>query len=118
MPRFVLHKHSGHGPTHWDLMLETGEKLATWQSDCCPTSSPLPMPMQKIFDHRSFYLDYEGEISGNRGRIERIDTGLLEILEQSPHYLQFTLAGALLKGTFELTCNPASPDSWTLRLKD
>jgi hypothetical protein len=34
--------------------------------------------MQRIADHRSLYLDYEGPISGDRGVVRRLDRGTIE----------------------------------------
>jgi hypothetical protein len=33
------------------------------------------LPAARLADHRRLYLDYEGEISGNRGRVVRLIRG-------------------------------------------
>ena len=49
----------------------------------------------RLPDHRKHYLDYEGEISGNRGTVARIDAGTYEQL--SPEV--YVLHGANFSGT-------------------
>src|SRR5262245_41993464 len=75
MPRFVLLEHRWNG-VHWDLMLETetGGLLRTWAIDS-EVVAGLDLPARELGDHRADYLDYEGEVSGNRGTVRRIDRG-------------------------------------------
>src|SRR5262249_5609576 len=67
MPRFVLLEHTWNG-VHWDLMLERDGVLRTWAIDA-PVVSGRDLPARSLGDHRLVYLDYEGEISGGRGRV-------------------------------------------------
>jgi hypothetical protein len=101
MPRFVILRHqtppeSGRG-LHWDLMLESGGALRTWalaeepQPGKTIAAEPLP-------DHRLDYLDYEGPISRNRGRVVRWDHGEYEVLEESSARLFICMRGARLRG--------------------
>ncbi len=66
MPRFVLLEHVWNG-VHWDFMLEHGEVLRTWAIDS-PIVAGQDLPARALPDHRRIYLEYEGEISGNRGQ--------------------------------------------------
>ena len=75
MARFVLLEHVWNG-VHWDLMLEHGEVLRTWAIDS-PVVAGRDLPARALADHRRLYLDYEGEISGDRGHVRRIDTGTI-----------------------------------------
>ena len=72
------------GP-HADLMIESGETLATWSLPAVPEPwaaglahaaplAPLPLPMmvERLADHRRAYLDYEGPVSGDRGTVRRL----------------------------------------------
>jgi len=76
MHRFVILHHQLPTGDHWDVMLETDSALATWSiSPQALTGLPFACPATRLPDHRKHYLDYEGEVSGNRGTVSRIDTG-------------------------------------------
>ena len=76
MPRFAILEHDW--PTsHWDLLLEHGTTLKSWRL----LTEPHPgqyVVAEPIADHRLLYLDYEGEVSGNRGTVTRWDAGMFE----------------------------------------
>ncbi len=74
MPRFVLLEHKWNG-VHWDFMLEAGEVLRTWAIDA-PLVAGRDLPARALDDHRKVYLEYQGEISGNRGSVRRVDAGV------------------------------------------
>jgi len=67
--RFVILEHN-HPSLHWDFLLETGPKAATWRLAQCPQPG-LSIDAERIADHRLFYLDYEGPVSGGRGEVQR-----------------------------------------------
>lgn len=114
--RFVLHAHSGHGPLHYDLMLESGDALATWRLPRDPTAADeTPLPARRIGDHRREYLTCVGPVSGGRGRVEAIDAGDCEALVEQDARWEFQLHGQRLSGRFELLRDPADPGAWTLR---
>lgn len=73
MPRFVILEHD-HPFLHWDLMLECGEVLRTWRLTAAPAPG-LCVSAKAIGDHRRAYLDYEGPVSGNRGKVMRWEWG-------------------------------------------
>mgnify|MGYP003391159435 CR=1 FL=1 len=59
---FVILLHQGKGPDHFDLILEG--------NDLCPTFQFESMPLKtgkRIKDHRKHYLNFEGEISPEKG---------------------------------------------------
>src|SRR5262249_45116639 len=101
MPRFVLLDHD-HPEPHLDLMLEVGEVLWTWRLQAPPGEGG-PGPAVRIFDHRPFYLDHEGPVSGGRGTVTRRDGGECVWLEQAPGRLAVRLAGSRLRGRLTLT---------------
>jgi hypothetical protein len=110
--RFVILHHRVKGGEHWDLMLEHGEKLATWQLSREPAApTDLPMAAQRIGDHRKAYLNYEGPISGDRGHVRRVDAGTVEWHEFSDDTCAFDLNGSRLRGKFQLT---SQTDGWIL----
>src|SRR5687767_7893471 len=73
--RFVVLHHTGVPMPHFDLMFETGPggPLATWRSADWPVNSPAVV--ERLADHRRKYLDYEGPVSGDRGRVSRVIEG-------------------------------------------
>lgn len=64
---------------HYDLMFETLPRsdLATWRSPVWPIEAPTELTRLK--DHRRFYLQYEGELSERRGRVDRVAGGVCEL---------------------------------------
>ena len=96
MPRFVLLEHD-HPTLHWDLMLEVGAVLWTWRLDAIPRPGT-PCGAVCIPDHRPLYLDYEGPISGDRGRATQVAAGEFAWVEQSPGRIVIELRGVNLSG--------------------
>lgn len=99
--RYVLLKHEKDDEFHVDFLLDCeAERLLSWQlsgenftwslvSDAKffnLAESPkrkidtIATFCRRIFDHRKVYLDYEGEISENRGRVVRAECGNWEIV--------------------------------------
>jgi hypothetical protein len=77
--RYVILRHEGIAEPHFDLMFETlpGSALATWRSLSWPIEGPTPL--HRLKDHRGIYLDFEGELSGHRGRVRRVAAGECEV---------------------------------------
>ena len=72
-----------------------------------------------LADHRLIYLEYEGEISGQRGRVRRVDRGTYRALIWTPDRVHVELEGAQLVGEVELyRISPASGSaaSWIFRM--
>jgi hypothetical protein len=103
MPRFVLLYHdcplAYERPSHWDLMLEDADALATWaiaelpalwanvrartaqrHADCASVSASDDVAVERLADHRAAYLEYEGPVSGGRGQVSRLAAGTYELL--------------------------------------
>lgn len=57
-------------------MFQSGDVLLTWAT-IVPTSfdQSLSLTAEKLVDHRLRYLDYEGEIEGDRGKVSRLLKG-------------------------------------------
>lgn len=101
--RFVILHHRLDEGEHWDLMLEQGDVLLTWQLFRDPTvPSNYPISARRIGDHRKAYLDYEGPLTGNRGTVHRVDSGTVEIEASTPESCCFVLSESRLHGTFIL----------------
>jgi len=116
--RFVILEHVGHGPAHFDLMLEQdGAALATWQLDRVPGDLPAGgmMSARRLADHRREYLSYEGPVSRGRGRVRRVEAGTYELLRAGGGLWEVRFAGASLRGRFELRRVGPPADAWELR---
>ena len=101
--RFVILHHRLDAGEHWDLMLEQGDVLLTWQLLREPVNrESLPIPARRIGNHRKAYLDYEGPLTGNRGTVRRVDSGSLDIIEGTAQGLRIVLTGKRLCGSFTL----------------
>jgi hypothetical protein len=82
--RYVILRHEGVDPPHFDLMFETspGSALATWRSPEWPLR--LGTPVTHLPDHREWYLNYEGEVSNQRGWVRRVASGTHRINDDHP----------------------------------
>lgn len=102
--RFVILHHTAPDGEHWDLMIETGEKLATWRLAENPRKSDnwRTIEAQRIGDHRKAYLDYEGPLSRDRGSVTRVDAGTCELRSTDSAAWRFQAKGAQFRGAFEL----------------
>lgn len=101
--RFVILHHTTADGEHWDLMLEHGDVLLTWQLLREPSGpEALPIPAKRIGDHRKLYLDYEGPLSGERGDVKKIESGSLLWLVESERWFVLQLSGMRFFGIFEL----------------
>jgi hypothetical protein len=76
-------------------MLEKAGALETWEIESIDFTRP-QRAVQKP-DHRTAYLEYEGPVSGNRGKVKRVDEGKFE---RRPASVVF--AGRILNGEFVL----------------
>jgi len=62
-------------------------------------------------NHRKLYLDYEGPVSGNRGRVTRWDSGEYEVVQQNSLVLIQQITGTRLRGRVKL--QHVSDKNWT-----
>jgi len=125
MPRFVVHHHTfDDGDEHWDLMFEVGDVLWTWSLPVPPDlEDRLPVSARQLPDHRAAYLDYEGPVSRDRGRVRIHDRGIYrwvcdeDIAEADmADVLQFQLDGERAHGRYRLLRAPHDGiDLWRLR---
>jgi hypothetical protein len=101
MPRYVILEHD-YPVRHWDFMLEAGDVLRTWRLTSEPKMG-LVIPVEKSFDHRLIYLEYEGPISDGRGSVARWDSGSYQAIVEENQRLVVRLEGIRLKGEAILT---------------
>jgi hypothetical protein len=109
VPRFVILIHD-YPVVHWDFMLEKEAVLRTWRLEREPLE-PRPIVAEALPDHRLAYLDYEGQVSGNRGSVRRFDRGEYALLEESSERVVVKLMGAALVGTAVLE-QIANSEGW------
>lgn len=101
MPRYVVLEHD-HPELHWDFMLESDGILRTWRLET-PPGDECEIRAQQLSDHRLHYLDYEGPVSGDRGKVSRWDAGDYESVEAVPDRLEVEFCGGKLRGRAMLT---------------
>lgn len=82
----ILRHDTPDGGTHldWMTLLENG-RLMTFRVDTRPDEALGRFEATRLVDHRAAYLDYEGEISGGRGRVTRVARGEVRLLELAEH---------------------------------
>jgi hypothetical protein len=109
MPRFTISHHTGSKDgDHYDLMLEHGDGLRTWR--LVNTVFQTSQVARQIKDHRKSYLDYEGEIAGDRGRVKIWDTGTYTVDVWKDERIQVALVGRALKTRLVMTLGPKHPE--------
>ena len=85
--------------SHWDLLLEkpTGlvEALLTFSALTPPEKWANVTIVQQLPDHRPYYLDYQGPVSGNRGNVIRVLNGTIQWCEYSEKLLIATVQFAM-----------------------
>jgi hypothetical protein len=113
--RFAILEHRWDG-VHWDFLVEDGPALRTWAVDS-PIVEGVDLPARELPAHRLLYLDYEGEISGGRGTVKRLDEGTCEALEWGDDRVRLAIKGGQLVGLVELWCVvEEGRRSWRFRL--
>ena len=100
MPRYAILEHD-HPTRHWDFFLENGAVLLSWRLSAPPSPGAV-VEAEKAFDHRPLYLDYEGPVGGERGRVTRWDGGSFEWQTREAERMTVLLAGARLRGLLRL----------------
>jgi len=123
--RFVIQEHTEGGCVHWDLMLEGGESLSegngaresfleTYRVGVPPDKLGLDVnSAQKIFDHSSKFLNYEGSVKGGTGSVTIAERGTYQLLEEGADYRRVMLQGQKLKGCYCL--NHIEGNRWRIR---
>lgn len=71
--RFVILTHD-HPFLHWDFLFEAGSSLESWRLLDQPILNRW-LRAERLPDHRTIYLDYEGPVSGNRGLVQQYTCG-------------------------------------------
>jgi hypothetical protein len=100
---------------HYDWMFEVDGHLLTWASDqWCDVTQAAVMAALPLPPHRLAYLDYEGEISGNRGTVRRVEAGTHRLLDVALDRYTFAVQG---DRTGNVTFYRTAPSgSWAIAL--
>jgi hypothetical protein len=88
--RFVILRHDD-PHLHWDFLLEANNVAVTWRLLQQPEASVVVSAV-RIAEHRLFYLDYEGPVSGNRGTVARLHSGRYTVQESNANRLKVIFA--------------------------
>lgn len=115
MPRYTIARHAG-APDgeHFDFFLEHGRALKTWRIGSTSFSSPQQAVAAE--DHRPKYLDYEGDLTEGRGRVEIWDTGEYQADIWERGRIRVGLCGRKLRTRLLFSTDDAAAEggSWTL----
>jgi hypothetical protein len=115
MPRFVVLYHeipAGYPrETHFDVMLEQSGALKTWALEKIPAAGE-SVSAEQLPDHRVAYLEYEGEIAGDRGRVTRVEAGSYELTTESETEIIAQLNGEKLCGTLKFSRDDMKAHLW------
>jgi hypothetical protein len=108
---YVILRHEGVAEPHFDLMIQTapGSPLSTWRLAAWPP--PARAAAQKLPDHRVAYLTFEGEISGGRGRVRRVEQGTCRV-QSVPAGFDVVLMPQPADRKLTLRLRPVSGDEW------
>lgn len=102
--KFVIQRHERQNePTHWDLMLESGDILETYRAGVPPEQwGKGPIEVVKIFDHPLKFLTYQGSVNKGKGSVSIADYGNYRVIKRLEDRLVLDLTGNVLKGEFLL----------------
>lgn len=120
--QFVILRHErSEGDYHWDLLFDLGEtRLKTFSLESSlvergVANGTLSGRVSVSPDHRRVYLRFEGEISGGRGTVRRIEEGeFLATHENTVLHFQ----GKSLSGTLQMQDSPSVPWSVEIAFSD
>ena len=101
---FVIQEHARDESVHWDLMLETGGALQTYQLESPPDKLlEQRCTAVKIFDHALKFLTYEGAVNNGKGSVRIVEAGTYQLLSKDERCFGLQIDGKILKGEFALT---------------
>src|ERR1700728_1021390 len=77
--RYVVLRHTGIDRPHYDLMFERNPHDALGTVRCSDWPPAPGTTIERLADHRRSYLDYEGPLSGNRGQVICVESGVYSL---------------------------------------
>jgi hypothetical protein len=93
LPTVLLRHDLPDGTHHFDWMLARGADgpLRTFRVGVDISRDAQPFSAEPIGDHRRAYLEYEGVVSGGRGRVTRVARGEWECLTETDSDLELSV---------------------------
>lgn len=118
MPDMVLLRHDVRdGEWHYDWLIDPGNggELVSFRLRAPLEAGDEAVEAVRIADHRRVYLDYEGAISGERGRVTRVASGSWHRCEIEPD--RITVEGDLGAVSGSFRAKRAAGSRWTVRVE-
>lgn len=111
VPSVILRHDTPDGGWHfdWMILLESG-LLMTFRVTDRPDVAAPDFGATRLSDHRAAYLEYEGEISGGRGRVTRVARGEVRLVEVNDE--RVVVEGGYGGTGMRWTGTRASGESW------
>jgi hypothetical protein len=109
--RFAVLRHEGIDAPHVDFLYETapGSMLQTWRLPTWPIREV--QEATRIRDHRRAFLTYQGQLTGARGTVMRIDEGTCTVATL-PRRIEVQLAPSDQQLSFE---QDPGAETWHVR---
>jgi len=102
-----------HRGEHYDWMFAVDGVLLTWASEqWLAATVAAGVAALQLPPHRLAYLDYEGEVSGDRGTVQRVEAGTHRLLQAAADRYEFAVQGG--RTGVMMLYRTASSDSWTI----
>lgn len=98
--------------SHWDLMIQDGDELATWRLERDLERSA-KQTARRLKNHRLAYLTYEGPVSELRGSVRRLNHGNFVVQSWTAHEISGELHSQTGTICLRLSRSDAS-DQWEL----
>jgi hypothetical protein len=110
--RYAVLRHDGVDAPHVDFLFETapGSMLQTWRLPTWPINDV--EEATRIRDHRPGFLTYQGQLTGDRGNVVRIDEGTC-LVESTARRLVVRLSPSNQALLFE---RDPGGDTWHVRV--
>jgi hypothetical protein len=110
--RYAVLRHEGVDQPHFDLLFETspGSMLQTWRLPAWPLVQV--EEATRIRDHRPAFLAYQGQLTGDRGHVMRVDEGTCTLDAAAQRRLVVHLWPSDQRLLFE---QDAGADTWHVR---
>jgi hypothetical protein len=105
------------GSSHIDWLIDIApgspDRVPTFRLEARPDlAPPTAFAALRLPDHRRMYLDYAGPVSGNRGRVEPVQTGEVRAVCGWPDALDIAVALGEPRHAWRWRGTPIAGQSW------